>query len=292
MARLGGLSSETFSSPTAGLGSILRDQKVISGVKSNRASVILGIARPAVKQSVSVSSSPVESFLLDIGVGADDIDDLKEEDIWGLEDPADVTGSGPDYGKNILNLTDDLGEGRTSKQRASQTPEELGRGFGTPRVTTQEFLVSARRRDKGYGITDVLANNGAIAVSSLLRTSETVRGRIPRLPTATRMIPLSGGAGKDSTRRHAEGQSAPVEVPKWSKITGQGRKSSGFRDEDCLGDKDEDDERLPPHELLAREYARSHQTTFSVCEGLGRTLKGRDLSQVRNAVWSQMGFAD
>lgn len=73
---------------------------------------------------------------------------------------------------------------------------------------------------------------------------------------------------------------------------GQGRNSSGFRDEDCTDDKDEDDERLPPHELLAREYARSHRTTFSVCEGLGRTLKGRDLSRVRNAVWSQMGFAD
>lgn len=63
-------------------------------------------------------------------------------------------------------------------------------------------------------------------------------------------------------------------------------------DEDDRDDKDEDDERLPPHELLAREYARSQRTTFSVCEGLGRTLKGRDMSRVRNAVWSQMGFAD
>jgi hypothetical protein len=62
-------------------------------------------------------------------------------------------------------------------------------------------------------------------------------------------------------------------------------------------DEDEDEEmgghgRLPPHELLAKEYARSQRTSFSVCEGLGRTLKGRDLSRVRNAVWNQLGFAD
>ena len=71
-------------------------------------------------------------------------------------------------------------------------------------------------------------------------------------------------------------------------------------DAHCKDDEDEEEEdedevhneRLPPHELLAQEYARSQRTSFSVCEGLGRTLKGRDLSRVRNAVWSQMGFAD
>ena len=55
---------------------------------------------------------------------------------------------------------------------------------------------------------------------------------------------------------------------------------------------DDGNERLPPHELLAREYSQSQRITFSVCEGVGRTLKGRDLSRVRNAVWSHLGFAD
>ncbi|CAA6662444.1 unnamed protein product [Spirodela intermedia] len=32
--------------------------------------------------------------------------------------------------------------------------------------------------------------------------------------------------------------------------------------------------------------------SFSVHEGVGRTLKGRDLSRVRNAVWQQTGFQD
>ncbi|OEL15585.1 hypothetical protein BAE44_0023402 [Dichanthelium oligosanthes] len=59
-------------------------------------------------------------------------------------------------------------------------------------------------------------------------------------------------------------------------------------------DEDEDDEEmLPPHEMVARSRAReSPMTTFSVLEGAGRTLKGRDLRQVRNAVWQKTGFLD
>ncbi|EES01798.1 hypothetical protein SORBI_3003G365400 [Sorghum bicolor] len=57
--------------------------------------------------------------------------------------------------------------------------------------------------------------------------------------------------------------------------------------------EDEDDEMLPPHEMVARARAReSPMTTFSVLEGAGRTLKGRDLRQVRNAVWRRTGFLD
>lgn len=61
---------------------------------------------------------------------------------------------------------------------------------------------------------------------------------------------------------------------------------------DKLGFFYEDDEReeemLPPHEIVAR----SQIATFSVFEGLGRTLKGRDLRRVRNAVWQKTGFLD
>ncbi|KAJ1424369.1 Senescence regulator S40 [Sesbania bispinosa] len=32
--------------------------------------------------------------------------------------------------------------------------------------------------------------------------------------------------------------------------------------------------------------------SFSVHEGVGRTLKGRDLSRVRNAIWAKTGFQD
>ncbi|KAL3849451.1 hypothetical protein ACJIZ3_011333 [Penstemon smallii] len=46
--------------------------------------------------------------------------------------------------------------------------------------------------------------------------------------------------------------------------------------------------RIPPHEFLARTRIAS----FSVHEGIGRTLKGRDLSRVRNAIWQKTGFQD
>ncbi|WVZ68065.1 hypothetical protein U9M48_017055 [Paspalum notatum var. saurae] len=58
-------------------------------------------------------------------------------------------------------------------------------------------------------------------------------------------------------------------------------------------EEDDDEEMLPPHEMVARVRAReSPMTTFSVLEGAGRTLKGRDLRQVRNAVWRKTGFLD
>ncbi|WMV44419.1 hypothetical protein MTR67_037804 [Solanum verrucosum] len=59
-----------------------------------------------------------------------------------------------------------------------------------------------------------------------------------------------------------------------------------------IDDDDGDDEMLPPHEIVARGSARSLKTTFSVLEGVGRTLKGRDLCRVRNAVFRQTGFLD
>ncbi|KAL7612326.1 hypothetical protein Lser_V15G08411 [Lactuca serriola] len=92
-------------------------------------------------------------------------------------------------------------------------------------------------------------------------------------------------------------KSLPVNVPDWSKILrdeykhdDHGRRENDY-DHDHVGfdvddDDDEDDERLPPHEYLARTRIAS----FSVHEGLGRTLKGRDLSRVRNAIWKQTGF--
>ncbi|CAI0407204.1 unnamed protein product [Linum tenue] len=56
-------------------------------------------------------------------------------------------------------------------------------------------------------------------------------------------------------------------------------------------DDDDSDGMVPPHEYLAREYARGRKSGgASVFEGVGRTLKGRDLRRVRDAVWSQTGF--
>ncbi|KAI3520251.1 hypothetical protein L1887_09549 [Cichorium endivia] len=90
-------------------------------------------------------------------------------------------------------------------------------------------------------------------------------------------------------------KSLPVNVPDWSKILRDEYKHHGSREDDHdhdVGfnddDDDDDDERLPPHEYLARTRIAS----FSVHEGVGRTLKGRDLSRVRNAIWKQTGFEE
>lgn len=71
-----------------------------------------------------------------------------------------------------------------------------------------------------------------------------------------------------------------------------------FDDEEEEEKKKEEDEDgdggevLPPHEIVARSLARSQTAACSVLEGAGRTLKGRDLDQVRNTVWGQTGFLD
>ncbi|TQD87059.1 hypothetical protein C1H46_027387 [Malus baccata] len=62
---------------------------------------------------------------------------------------------------------------------------------------------------------------------------------------------------------------------------------------DVVDDEDwVDDEMMPPHELVARGSGVSDMTMFSVLEDVGMTLKGRDLRQVKNAIWSKIEFLD
>ncbi|KAL2473396.1 hypothetical protein Fot_49138 [Forsythia ovata] len=96
--------------------------------------------------------------------------------------------------------------------------------------------------------------------------------------------------GQDSVAESPRGPymatSAPVNVPDWSKIYRVDSVESMHESDDGM-DVGES-EMFPPHEYLARVYAGSRNN--SVFEGVGRTLKGRDLSRVRDAVWSQTGF--
>uniref|UniRef100_A0A0E0EBZ3 Uncharacterized protein n=1 Tax=Oryza meridionalis TaxID=40149 RepID=A0A0E0EBZ3_9ORYZ len=94
------------------------------------------------------------------------------------------------------------------------------------------------------------------------------------------------------SRAFADGRqvaaSAPVQVPAWP-----GRYAdpdqAAFAEEEKRREEEDDagdgDGWVPPHVYLARRQARS-----SVVEGVGRTLKGRDASRVRDAVWSRTGF--
>ncbi|KAL6642286.1 hypothetical protein ACP70R_020467 [Stipagrostis hirtigluma subsp. patula] len=74
-------------------------------------------------------------------------------------------------------------------------------------------------------------------------------------------------------------RSAPVRIP--SEPARRGRWGPA-------GGEDAGEAMVPPHEIVARRAA-AHS---SVLEGAGRTLKGRDLRRVRNAVLRRTGFLD
>ncbi|KAH9620126.1 hypothetical protein KSS87_010885, partial [Heliosperma pusillum] len=118
-----------------------------------------------------------------------------------------------------------------------------------------------------------------------------------RLPSAARMIPrVHKPENHDSDGlKLVQQHSAPVSIPDWPKIYGKSPKTKDDRKngnndtvdyhEDVEESDDDDDDnvdehRLPPHEWLAKKNARSKTSSFSVCEGAGRTLKGRDLCKV------------
>lgn len=112
------------------------------------------------------------------------------------------------------------------------------------------------------------------------------------LSSGARMIPCGSRTVSQST--------APVSIPDWSKIYKHGREThaeeTGGRRNDNVNDDEEEgdneDDRAPPHEWLAKKMAKTQISSSSVCEGAGRTLKGRDLSKVRNAVLTKTGFLE
>ncbi|KAK1581952.1 hypothetical protein Q3G72_010522 [Acer saccharum] len=137
------------------------------------------------------------------------------------------------------------------------------------------------------------------------------------------MIPRASSSNSSTreVKQQQQQQSAPITIPDWSKIYSKKSKvtfkhhdyedddddddddvddehdEDGNDDDDNGRDSDDDDDdedeyKIPPHELIARRLARSQISSFSVVEGAGRTLKGRDLSKVRNAVLTRTGFLE
>ncbi|XP_059646880.1 protein S40-4-like [Cornus florida] len=118
--------------------------------------------------------------------------------------------------------------------------------------------------------------------------SSEVKKSIPNSRSSKKPVRRMGSGDRRAT---ATAASLPVNVPDWSKILRDEYDKQQRREgEDNVEDSDDDDQddRMPPHEYLARTRGAS----FSVHEGIGRTLKGRDLSRVRNAIWKQTGFED
>ncbi|GLT40677.1 hypothetical protein SLA2020_147910 [Shorea laevis] len=121
--------------------------------------------------------------------------------------------------------------------------------------------------------------------------------RKPIIPATRRMgtsiiprQPLQERESLSGSRNLLQQQSAPVNVPLLS-IAAAKERNNKFLEMDYY-DEEKDHEMLPPHEIVARGSGVSPKTTFSMLEGTGRTLKGRDLRRVRNAVWRKTGFLD
>jgi hypothetical protein len=145
------------------------------------------------------------------------------------------------------------------------------------------------------------------------------------IPIAARKIPRTNSGSSSGSSSHETKtfqQSLPVNIPDWSKIYGNNKVNKtiknvsrynydygyyegddevvddvvnhhGSDDEEDYDDDDDDfNTRLPPHEIISRRLARCQISSFSVFEGVGRTLKGRDLSKVRNSVLIKTGFLE
>lgn len=111
----------------------------------------------------------------------------------------------------------------------------------------------------------------------------------PRIVHQIRGGGEEGGGGKVQRQLAS---SAPVNVPDWSKIYRVNSVESIHESEE--EDEEESGVMMPPHEYLAKSQKRRSRKSGggggSVFDGVGRTLKGRELRRVRDAIWSQTGF--
>ncbi|XP_010267462.1 PREDICTED: uncharacterized protein LOC104604694 isoform X2 [Nelumbo nucifera] len=196
----------------------------------------------------------------------------------------------PDSNSNPFEL-DESDVVWSSQLSDSPSPKDESLGSTSPVPSTVSNSPNNQRnpfRPRRFGLSAALSDDHrpliqrkpaldpSLSAASAARTIPPVS--IPRSGSSSEVL-----AGSSSGKFH---QSAPVNVPVWPKGSGShGSAKLGYFEED---DEDKEDEMLPPHEIVAR----SHRTTFSVFEGAGRTLKGRDLRRVRNDVWQRTGFLD
>ncbi|CAN0912586.1 hypothetical protein LINGRAPRIM_LOCUS596 [Linum grandiflorum] len=142
-------------------------------------------------------------------------------------------------------------------------------------------------------------DNGSSSSTPKLAASSPATWRVATSPRAINPTKTTGADGNQMIST-VQRSSAPMNIPDWSKIYGVNHSaadnnSNGYYDDNNDDEDDEGDDEddvVPPHEWLAKRLARSQISSFSVCEGMGRTLKGRDLSKVRNAILTKTGFLE
>ncbi|PNY03463.1 hypothetical protein L195_g026795 [Trifolium pratense] len=158
--------------------------------------------------------------------------------------------------------------------------------------TTSFYDGSKEEQDNDFDEEDVWGDFGSKKIKRVSKdssgsssSSSSARKNIPKANTT--LLPVV------SDDPFVRGSSAPMNIPDWSEVYGKNCKNGGLHDDgDDYGDDDEDGDVVPPHEWIAKKLARNQISSFSVCEGMGRTLKGRDLSKVRNAILTKTGFIE
>jgi hypothetical protein len=128
-----------------------------------------------------------------------------------------------------------------------------------------------------------LQENGCNVVAEC-RSMEIMEGNSNTSRSSGKIVMKESCHEENNGRRMRHNSTAPVSIPNWSQMGWKLKKTENF------GIVDDNFERIPPHELIARQLGQSEIASFSVYEGVGRTLKGRDLSKVRNAIWTRTGF--
>ncbi|KAA8516759.1 hypothetical protein F0562_017043 [Nyssa sinensis] len=158
----------------------------------------------------------------------------------------------------------------TEPNRRSSSPPAIGYDKHHGRIFRQSEtfgILAALTEDNRKQSRPFLYRKPSISSSSTMSSTRMVPA-IPKPPQYLQEREYS--QSMPSRKFH---QSAPMNVP----VMPRKVMKSELAEVDF--DDGEDDEMLPPHEIVARGSARSPKTTFSVLEGVGRTLKGRDLRQ-------------
>ncbi|XP_050370998.1 uncharacterized protein LOC126788998 [Argentina anserina] len=165
----------------------------------------------------------------------------------------------------------------TPPSSASSTPRRHHKGFSQP----ESFGILAALPDRG----DASSPNHRSHSHFFHKASASSPSYAQMIPSIPKPPPLQDHHHhRSSFSSSFKYQSAPVNIPVLM------RKKYEL---EAVADEEEDDgEMLPPHEIVARSSAHSPAVAYSVLEGVGRTLKGRDLRRVRNAVWRRTGFLD
>uniref|UniRef100_A0A5B7ATR4 Senescence regulator n=1 Tax=Davidia involucrata TaxID=16924 RepID=A0A5B7ATR4_DAVIN len=194
-----------------------------------------------------------------------------------------ASGAGVELSEDDVFWTGDFTEHNHSSNSpstsANRDHNHHAKGFGR----TENFGILAalpmRESDQNFQSRSVFNHKASVSSSSSSSASSSSR----MIPTIPKKPPRDR---QSSVKYH---QSAPVNVPVLSEAM---RRNRAIHEFDDIDDEDDegDSEMLPPHEIVASK--QSPMVACSVLEGVGRTLKGRDLRQVRNAVWRKTGFLD